>query len=546
MLWTLQKYIFREMGKAFLLTAAGLMVVLGLGGGVINMLELDGISVFQLIKIMALVFPVAGTLTLPIAALFSATVTYGRLSADNELVACRSGGINIHELFLPTMVISLVSATLSFIFINFMIPGMVRNIDQFVAADLPRIIKTRLSSPERLSLNRDRFTMFAETASIETPDPESTDENVKLRLGGVAFVMMDDDNWTRLGTARNVEVGFDSSDGSPVITGDMYDLSLYDIKDGRYIDSGHESLGEFSLPNNIPVKVKWLTLGDLLMYQSDTASFPAISKRVEKLQSNISLVLMFRDVKQQFIDERTPGEVTLSDGDLTYKIKSEELLLDKQNGRPLFDGGVTVHEFIGGEKKRTIISDSVAMLVDRSEDKQRAGVFLQANGNVEIQDPLAPNGVVRDDRRNLSAVSVSDRVLERARDYTDAKLLNTETDSLNLGQEIDNKREELLGEVDQLSRDITSVIHSRMAFSLSVFALVILGAALGIVFKGSQVLVAFGISFVPSLFVIVMIISGKQLIENSANPGTGLFMIWAGIGLVVLIDVFVMLRVVRR
>ena len=119
MLWTLQKYIFREMGKAFLLTSVGLMAVLGLGGGVMNMLKLDGISALQLLKIMALVFPVAGTLTLPIAALFAATVTYGRLSADNELVACRSSGINIHELFLPTMVISLASAIVSFIFFNF-------------------------------------------------------------------------------------------------------------------------------------------------------------------------------------------------------------------------------------------------------------------------------------------------------------------------------------------------------------------------------------------------------------------------------------------
>ena len=42
MLWTLQKYIFREMGKSFLLTAVGLIVVLGLGGGVMNMIELEG------------------------------------------------------------------------------------------------------------------------------------------------------------------------------------------------------------------------------------------------------------------------------------------------------------------------------------------------------------------------------------------------------------------------------------------------------------------------------------------------------------------------
>jgi len=68
-------------------------------------------------------------LTLPIAALFSAASTYGRLSADNEFVACRSSGINIHVLFMPALVLSLFSALVTFVFINFVIPGMVRNLN---------------------------------------------------------------------------------------------------------------------------------------------------------------------------------------------------------------------------------------------------------------------------------------------------------------------------------------------------------------------------------------------------------------------------------
>jgi lipopolysaccharide export LptBFGC system permease protein LptF len=545
MLWTLQKYIFREMGKSFLLTSVALMAVLGLGGGVMNMLELDGISAIQLLKIMALVFPVAGTLTLPIAALFAATVTYGRLSADNELVACRSSGINIHELFLPTMVISLASAAVSFFFFNFMIPSMVRNIDEYVASDLPRIIKQRLSSPERLSVNRDRFTIFAATADIEPPTGDK--ENVTLRLGGVAFVLMDDENWTRIGTAGSVGIGFNSLKGAPEITGDMYDLSLYDIKDGRYVDSGHENLGPFALPDSIPIKVKWLTLGELLVFQNDPASYPAIAQKIQKIQANISLVLLYRDVKRQFLDAASPGLVTLSDGNIRYDIRSPELQPDPKTGRPLFDGGVEIDEFVGGEKKRSIKSDSMVMLVDRRErPNNRAGVFLQANGNVEIHDPLAPGGIVRDKRRDLAAIEVPEEVMNRTREYGDDKLLNVDLKSLDLGEEIDEERNELLARTDKLGRDIIGVMHSRMAFSLSVFALVILGAALGIVFKGSQVLVAFGISFVPSLFVIVMIMMGKQWIEKSPTPTNGLVLIWSGIAMVAVVDLYVMMRVVRR
>ncbi|MCH9002351.1 MAG: LptF/LptG family permease, partial [Planctomycetes bacterium] len=77
--WTLQRYIFREMGRTFLLTAITLTCVLGLGGGVMNMIKLGDVTTGQLFRLMCLVVPIAAALTLPIAALFSAGATYGRL-----------------------------------------------------------------------------------------------------------------------------------------------------------------------------------------------------------------------------------------------------------------------------------------------------------------------------------------------------------------------------------------------------------------------------------------------------------------------------------
>ena len=135
-LWTLQRYVFREMGKTFLLTAAGLTGVLGLGGGVLEMIKLGEVTPGQMGRLMLLVLPIAAALTLPIAALFSAAATYGRLSADNEFVACRSGGINLHVLFLPALVLSLAAAAVTFTFTNFAIPGMVRNLNTFIAGDV--------------------------------------------------------------------------------------------------------------------------------------------------------------------------------------------------------------------------------------------------------------------------------------------------------------------------------------------------------------------------------------------------------------------------
>ncbi len=60
MLPTLQWYIFREMSKTFLLAAVGLTAVLGLGGGVMNLIELEQVTPSQLVRLMLIVLQVAG------------------------------------------------------------------------------------------------------------------------------------------------------------------------------------------------------------------------------------------------------------------------------------------------------------------------------------------------------------------------------------------------------------------------------------------------------------------------------------------------------
>jgi hypothetical protein len=66
------------------------------------------------------------------------------------------------------------------------------------------------------------------------------------------------------------------------------------------------------------------------------------------------------------------------------------------------------------------------------------------------------------------------------------------------------------------------------------------------VFRGGHVFTAFGISFVPSLFVIVTIIMGRQLAQNASTAALGIAAIWGGILLVGAIDVWTMTRLVRR
>jgi hypothetical protein len=57
---------------------------------------------------------------------------------------------------------------------------------------------------------------------------------------------------------------------------------------------------------------------------------------------------------------------------------------------------------------------------------------------------------------------------------------------------------------------------------------------------------SFGISFVPLLFVLLMIATGKQMARNDATYGLGLVTIWSGLAVVACLDYWTLTRVLRR
>jgi lipopolysaccharide export LptBFGC system permease protein LptF len=538
MLWTLQSYIFRELGKTFALTSIGLVAVIGLGGGVMNMIGLEGASTLQVLKLIALILPVAGTLTLPIAALYSATVTYGRLSADNELSACRSGGINIHVLFLPTLVISAVSAICCFFFISFVIPAMVRNLDRLFEDDFPRLIKQQLTTADRFSI-RDELVIYADNTALETTETGQP----LLRLTGVAFSKSEEDAWVQFGTARTVLIEFGRTDGRPSVHANMQGISVYDAERGGFLDSDEQPLGGV-IPKRFPVKIKWLTLGGLLQYRRQPATFPQVVEGLDKLRGGIARALLFRAVRTEF---PKTGIIRFSAGAHTLTIRSNKVQLDEE-GRPRFVEKVLIQEERPDGTKRSITAESAALDVSRGKTLANSTVVVVASGNVTIdtKDPRASHAPIRRDREELDALVLPQAIVEQAADYSTERLLNNADEPLGLGEWVQEHRAAASAGVQKIVREITGEIHARLAFSSSVFVLVILGAALGIVFRGSQVLVAFGISFVPSILVISMIIMGKQITEKPGMTWAGVAIIWSGIGLVALIDLFVLTRVVRR
>lgn len=183
---TLQWYVFREMGKTFVLTAVGLSIILSMGGGALQILQVEGASAVQILKIMLVVIPMMTTLSLPVAALFSAAMTFGRLSADNELTACRACGVNILWLMMPCVAMSLVVCVFTFYFSNYVIPGFIQQMEALLRKDIQRIVETQLRGDGTLGVQQ-KFRLHVDRVSEVAPD-DAAPEIGYLHFTGGAFV----------------------------------------------------------------------------------------------------------------------------------------------------------------------------------------------------------------------------------------------------------------------------------------------------------------------------------------------------------------------
>jgi lipopolysaccharide export LptBFGC system permease protein LptF len=133
-----------------------------------------------------------------------------------------------------------------------------------------------------------------------------------------------------------------------------------------------------------------------------------------------------------------------------------------------------------------------------------------------------------------------------AAEQADVDRLMSPSSSFNTSPTVDRQRAAAEQRLGGTLRTIASVLHERASFSVSICVLVLLAAALGIILRGSHVLVAFGISVLPLVVIIIAILAGKQLARAPDKHLIGLLVIWSGLGLAVLVDGWTLFKLLRR
>ena len=164
MVFTLHRYIFRELARIFILTTFALTLILSLGL-VLEPIQKFGVGPGQVIHLLGFFLPITLTFVLPIAALFAATLTYGRLSGDNELDACKASGISPTTIVYPGFVLAILVAIANLLLSFHAMPYFTHKAESTIKADAKQILFRKIQRQGFYIIPEEGYAIFADGAN---------------------------------------------------------------------------------------------------------------------------------------------------------------------------------------------------------------------------------------------------------------------------------------------------------------------------------------------------------------------------------------------
>ncbi len=556
---TLFKYIFKDLFRIFMMTSGALAGIMSFGG-LLRPLTREGLDAGQVGKMLTYFTPAMTTYSFPIAALFATAVVYGRLSADNELTAARSSGISLFSMTVagPALVLGLVVAIVSLLFLCFIVPASTLKVEKVVYSNLAKFVAGRIERNHEISFADQ--TIFAQDAIMPPPQTLPPGQQ-QVVLISPTIVTVDrprkDDRSFRVPkdfyTASRAILYID-----PLPNGEEVQLTLRldgGFKFPRQYEGAVElgvqetEYGPFTIASPIKEDVKFMDVWRLKELYANVADSQKLRRLISLFVFNGQRQAFFKEISDQlngpthraiFNFENNDRYVLSWEGQGPAMSAGAELIAPIPQFAPSHPAGTT----------RPVADPNDAgkrPVVFRHEQNGRVVGFWRA---AELHLYAKPNAAtsqvdVTVDLRDV-AFETSQGMAVRERFPQPFTVPMSEEAKAIGGRDLsfyESPQAAGLGDQKTLVREKTSVINSiiaesngRASFAISCLILVMVGCALGMMFKSGNFLTAFAVSFVPALLSITLIIAGQRTASRipihftgSNNPlDFALALIWCG------------------
>ncbi|HEX2973446.1 MAG TPA: LptF/LptG family permease [Tepidisphaeraceae bacterium] len=534
---TLFWYVFKDLLKIFLMTSLVLAGIMSFGGLLKPMMQY-GLNGSQMAKMVLYLLPAMQTYSLPIAALFATTIVYGRLAADNELTACRAGGISHMNMLVPAVVLALVLSITSLLCLCFVVPRFTLKVEKVAFDSLAEMVKKRFDRKHEITLDK-KTTVYADSVDILPPPPDRPNDEV-IVLNGPVFYSYDRDEKAHKNQGIVVPTEFYTARRAIAVI--------------QRDDNQVRFIAQLEGGASFPREFKGSTLGGV-----EVAQFGPIDLKESLIRENTKF-MDIQQLKKLYYDPMRSRKirdyyntVTQREQELAffntvasalnrtaqYRFQgvneSYLLQLDPEIKLPAYTQGesIDISSAPGSQSRQIRLQRISNGEIEATDEARRLSLRIQAdpyndqiNLVFRLEDVLVSTQAAQQPPRRSFAhqfqmpmpAELAAYKTERKPDYYMTK-----------GTIKDDSLTNLRKEIPSLQSDIVAEIHGRVSFAVSCLILVIIGCALGMMFKTGNYLSAFALSVIPALLCIALMVTGQHVIENQSNLlKLGLATIWSG------------------
>ncbi len=558
MIKTLHWYIGRELLRVFFLTTGVLTTILAFGG-TFRPLTKQGLGLLQLLHVLTDLMPAMLAYSIPLAALFAAVIVYWRLATDNELTGARASGTSFAFLATPALLLGVVVGLIDLGMVGYVVPAFLQKTSQALQTDLASLLLHNVG--QRQPFQFGNMVVYADRAyPIPVPANDQPPPGVVrqiIQLQGLAATPLTNGkpNAIVLARAANIiidHVGRRLEVAVQLDQGVAFDPNSFRQVQGtiRYLPPDGKPYVIRSMLVNRP---KFLDFRRLNALQTKPLLFAPIARLHRQLVLSLELASVARwylskfhpDSPMTFVLAGAQKDSVTVVAPAAMLNKNKRLVLHAAHGR-----SVQVDVRSGSGVRMVYLAKSVKLALAAApplsgqvlpDDMQRSPLIasLRLSGNVRQRNPQL-------NRRFHSAppaVVLANIVIPSA--ARDGKVSASDKGDVSPGAAALIKL--IAQREDHLRRQVVSEMQSRASFALSCVVLVILGAALGIVLQGRNPLAVFVVGFVPAMVLVLLINTGRELVTRTdGSPMPGLMLIWAGNGIILLLNIWVYRRLLKR
>jgi lipopolysaccharide export system permease protein len=544
---TLHWYISRELLKTAGLALAALTALMTVFA-IVEPLRKQGLAPEQVLSLFVYTIPIMLSLTLPIAALFATTIVLGRFSQDNELTACRASGISTVAILRPALVLGIIVTVASLLLSNFITPRMMEKAETVVKANMMSIAARQIKKHGFIQLREhvvhavdveekgDRLALRGMVYARGATSKDKSKEKARREAGDVLLISASM-AWAHFSTHHG-ETYLTVSTINPVVS----ETGSHGIGQGK-----SHPWEAFPIPDaylkESPTWYDWSTL-------TRTLRDPEKSRNIQRLLSKVSIDVTHELLCREVADAVNAGRNydSLSQGEVTYSIRAAraELAGDTvhlhsgQGADGLFQK-VKVTILQNGQPKRIVEADTGIVQAKWLPISSASFAMIELTGSTMVSRIGAEPDGRRAEKWTIGRLAIPQRITD-----TVANAGNVYETMSDLAT-VQKRRHHIEGEIFRLRAEIVAEMNGRMAYSLSCFLLVAMGAGLGVVFRGGQFISAFALSAMPATLMIVMVLMGKEMMTNKdVDPMWGYVSIWGGLVALLVANAFLYARLVRK